>query len=93
LLSCIDIIGDEANGKGVTGICCRVAGAQGYIRGGTPVKFFTAIHRLICHAFEGYYFCRVCCEALKTIVQMIEKKRNVNGNVIIPAKFIEGRTS
>ncbi len=33
------------------------------------------------------------CEALKTIVQMIEKKRNVNGNVIIPAKFIEGRTS
>lgn len=33
------------------------------------------------------------CEALKTIVQTIETKRSVNGNVIIPAKFIEGRTS
>ncbi len=33
------------------------------------------------------------CEALKTVVQMIATKRNVNGNIIIPAKFIEGRTS
>jgi DNA-binding LacI/PurR family transcriptional regulator len=33
------------------------------------------------------------CEALKTVVQMIETKRNVNGNIIIPAKFMEGRTS
>jgi DNA-binding LacI/PurR family transcriptional regulator len=33
------------------------------------------------------------CEALKTIVQIIETKRNINRNVIIPAKFIRGRTS
>lgn len=33
------------------------------------------------------------CEALKTIVQIIETKRNVNGNIIVPAKFMKGRTS
>ncbi|OGV55719.1 MAG: hypothetical protein A2017_03295 [Lentisphaerae bacterium GWF2_44_16] len=32
-------------------------------------------------------------EALKAIVQMIETKRDINGNIILPAKFIKGKTS
>ena len=33
------------------------------------------------------------CEALKAIVQMVEMKRGIDGNIVIPATFIEGKTS